>query len=186
MGMAVAGGLGIISKVMDYNSQMDAANSKAKAATQAQDMKFQDYEIERQDAFDSTVNQLTNVAIKQNQQVGAVKTALGETMKGNTARLLERNTQGDSERSASQIKNNYQQKSGEIDLNKESTALSTTSYLSSIKKPSTTALVLGATTTAYNVYQSGQTAQADATTKGVGFSWDNYLWKGSGATITPK
>jgi hypothetical protein len=185
MGSAVSGGLGIMSKVMEYNSQMDEANSKSKAAIQSENMKFQNYEVERQDAFDSTVNQLTNIEIKSNNQVGAVNAALGESSGGgNTAKLLTRSVAAQGARDEGSTKEAYQSKSNEIDLNKESTALSTTSYLNSIKRPSATATLVGIASTAYSTYQGGLNQQAEDTTKGVSFSWSNYLWKGEGSTLT--
>jgi len=182
MGFAVSAGLGIMGQVMNYNSQMDAANSKAQSALQAQNMKFQNYEIERQDAFDSTVNQLTSIKMQQQTQIGTAATVIGETMdsNSNTAKLLQRSVASQGAQAEGQVKASYSSKSNEIDLNKEATALSTTSYINSIKRPSSSALLVNIGSSIYGTMQQGYNAEADAETKGVSFDWGNYMWKGSG------
>ena len=61
-----------------------------------------------------------------------VRAAVNENLQGRTARLLVRATEGDTARAVASVKDNYARKSNEIDLNKESTYLSTKNYINNL------------------------------------------------------
>lgn len=86
---------------------------------------FQNYEKERQDAFDATVNKLDELKRSGMELNSKVEASTNEQMDGRTSRLINRNVQGDTARTATSLKDNYERKSNEIDLNKETTLLQT-------------------------------------------------------------
>jgi hypothetical protein len=181
VGAIASSGLGIAGQIMDYNSQVDTANAQSKQAVTQMNLSFQNYEIERQDSFDSAVDEIAKTRMSANANQGTVNTAIGEQMgQGRTATLLMRNAKSKEAIAVSDIKDSYQRKSNEIDLNKESTFRSTQSYLSQIKRPSVAGLVVGIGSTVTGAVNQGKNAQTDAETKGVPFDWNNYWWKGSG------
>lgn len=186
MGYAVTTGLGIIGQVMGYNAQAKQAKAQGKAAITQMNYSFQNYEMERQDAFDSAVNDIINTRLQAQTANAAVDNAVNERLgSGNTASLLKRSVRGDEARRVASIQSNYQQKSNEIDLNKESQLISTKSYIANIKTPSKTALALGIASNALGAYTAGKEAETQATLKDLDFDWDNYWWQGSG-TIKKK
>ncbi|WP_196599120.1 hypothetical protein [Pectinatus frisingensis] len=102
---------------------------------------FQNLEQERQDAFESTIDALTQTKLQGNRQESSVRAAVNEGIVGGgrTANLITRATQADTNRATDSIKTNYQKQSNEIDLNKEAVLLNSKQQVSSIKnveKPS--------------------------------------------------
>lgn len=110
-------------------AQMDA---QAKAAITEMNYAFQNYEQERTDAFDSAVAEITKARMNALQLNSGVRAAVNENLQGRTARLLVRATEGDTARAVASVKDNYARKSNEIDLNKESTYLSTKNYINNL------------------------------------------------------
>lgn len=148
-------------------------NAQKTAAIRNMNYAFQNFEQERTDAFDAAVAQLDKNAHNAMQLNSEVTNTINENMSGNTARLLERNIVGDTLRTKSSIKDNYDRKSNEIDLNKESQLLSTKDYIKNLntsapKMPSAfTNLVSTAATGigAYTDYQNRRQLRINATGK---------------------
>ena len=138
--LAVLAGVGTGAKIAgEYTSQRAMAenaeatmNAQAKTVNKNMNFAFQNYEIERDDAFDSAVNELIKTKQNSMQLNSAVKASVLENVSGNTARLLIRNAEGDTAKATSSIKDNYQQKSNEIDLNKETTLNNAKSQIDAI------------------------------------------------------
>lgn len=97
---------------------------------------LQSLEQERRDAFDATINDLEKTKLQGNRQEASVEAAVNEGLSGGgrTAELIKRSTRADTERATASIKDNYQRKSNEIDLNKETTLLNTKQQIKSIKE----------------------------------------------------
>lgn len=148
-------------------------NAQKTAAIRNMNYAFQNFEQERTDAFDAAVAQLDKNAHNAMQLNSEVNNTINENVSGNTARLLERNAVGDTLRTKSSIKDNYDRKSNEIDLNKESQLLSTKDYIKNLnasapKMPSAlTNLVSTAATGvgAYTDYQNRRQLRINATGK---------------------
>jgi hypothetical protein len=187
MGNIASAGLGIVGQVMDYNSKIDQANAQRKQAVTQMNLTFQNYEIERQDAFDSAVDEITKTRMKAESSQATVQTAIGEQMgQGRTSQLLMRNAVSKESMAVSDIKDNYSRQSNEIDLNKESVLKSTQSYVKQIKDPSILGLAVGIASSTLGAINQGNNAKADAQLKGVPFDWDNYWLHGSGVTPRKK
>ena len=159
------GTLGIASNYLGQKSQASAAqsamNAQKTAAVQQMNYAFQNFEQERRDAFDAAINQLDKNAHNSMQLNSEVSNSINETMSGNTARLLERNVVGDTLRTKSSIKDNYDRKSNEIDLNKESQLKSTKDYIDNLnasapKMPSTFTNLVSSAATGLEAYTIGQ------------------------------
>lgn len=178
---AVGAGLSIVGQVMDYNDKMDTANAQRTQAVTQMNFNFQNYEMERQDAFDAAVNEISQTRMKANNSISTVQTVIGEQMgEGRTSQLLMRNAKSKEAMAVADLKDNFTSKSNEIDLNKESTLRSVQSYVKQIKDPSLLGLAVGVASTVAGAVNQGKTAQADAAIKGVPFDWNNYWFKGSG------
>ena len=179
-------GLSIAGSVMNYQGQVQAAQAQgeamaqqAKYATQSMNREFMNYEIERRDAFDSAVQEITKTRLNAMQLNSQVEAAVAEEMDGGgrTADRIVRSAQADEARSVASIQDNYQRKSNEIDLNKETTLISTKNYISGLKPPpapSKFGLLLDVASAGVNAYTSGNMAKNDALSKG--YKWD--FWKG--------
>ena len=181
MGMAVSAGLGIIGQVNSFNEQQDLANAQRTQAVTQMNYAFQTHEMERQDAFDSMVEEITKTNMKNASTMGTVNTAIGENVSGRTAGLLSRNGESKGAMTNATLADNWKKKSNEMDLNKEATLRSTQSYLANIKDPSITALALGVGSSVMGVMNEGRNAEAEAKSNGLTFDWNNYMWKGKGA-----
>jgi hypothetical protein len=170
---------------MDYNSQMDAANKQASSAVQNMNYTFQNYELERQDAFTAAVEQVAKTRMAADVSQATLAVALGERgNSGNTSRLIQRAAEGKEAEAVADIKDNYQSKSNEIDLNREAAARSTASYLSNIQYPSEMGLLMNIAGTALNTYNKALDAKTNAQINHLGFSFSNYYWNGDGTTQT--
>jgi len=179
-------GLSIAGSVMNYQGQVQAAQAQgeamaqqAKYATQSMNREFMNYEIERRDAFDSAVQEITKTRLNAMQLNSQVEAAVAEEMSGGgrTADRIIRSAQADEARSVASVQDNYQRKTNEIDLNKETTLLSTKNYIAGLKPPSAPSkfgLLLDVASAGVNAYTSGNMAKNDALSKG--YKWD--FWKG--------
>jgi hypothetical protein len=179
-------GLSIAGSVMGYKAQAQAAQAQGEAmaqqatyAVQSMNREFANYEIERRDAFDSAVQEITKTRLNAMQLNSQVEAAVAEEMAGGgrTADRIVRSAKADEARSVASIQDNYQRKSNEIDLNKETTLLSTKNYIAGLKPPSAPSklgLFLDVASAGINAYTSGTSAKNDALSKG--YKWD--FWKG--------
>lgn len=164
-------------------AQIDA---QAKGAITEMNHAFQNYEQERNDAFDTAVAEISKVRINSMQLNSGVKAAVNENMSGRTANLLVRSVEGDTARSVSSIQDNYRRKSNEIDLNKETTLKSTKAYINSLnasapKMPSTLSTMLGIGATVLGNTTSALGRKNDVLSQGLEWDW----WKG-GAKLGKK
>lgn len=186
-GAVAKAGLGIVSSVMSYNDQAKAAQAQAEAmkqqadvAIQSMNREFMDYEIERQDAFDAAVQEITKTRLNAMQLTSQVEAAVSEEMAGGgrTADRIIRSAHADEARTVASIQDNYARKSNEIDLNKETTLLSTKNYIAGLKPPSAPSragLFFDIASNVVGGITSGQAAKTDALSKG--YDWD--FWKGA-------
>ena len=135
---AASTGLQVASSIYGQHSQAKALqaqyDAQRKAAITQMNYAFQNYELERTNAFDSTVNELTQIRSQAQKLVGSVKAATAETQEGRTADLIVRNAEGDTARAYASVQDNYDRKSNEIDLNKESVYKSTRDYVNNLGK----------------------------------------------------
>lgn len=180
-------GLGVVGSVMSYNAQASAAKQQAEAmkqqadvAVQSMNREFMNYEIERRDAFDAAVNEITKTRLNAMQLNSSVEAAVSEEMAGGgrTADRIIRSVHADEARSVASIQDNYQRKSGEIDLNKETALLSTKNYIAGLKPPSAPSkagMFLDITSNVVGGITAGKTMETDALSKG--YDWD--FWKGA-------
>lgn len=119
-------------------SQQEAAAQQATNAIRGMNYTFQGYDAERQDAFDQAVNEIEKTRLNAMSLNASVAAAVNEDYAGGgrTADLINRSAKGDELRSISSIKDNYQRKSNEVDLNKETTLINTKAQVAGIKPPS--------------------------------------------------
>lgn len=110
----------------------ETMEAKKEAAVRNMNYMFQNFEQERQDAFDATVAKLTELQISGLELNSKVEAATNEQMSGRTANLINRSVKGDMNRTATSLKDNYARKSNEIDLNKETALLQTKDYISGL------------------------------------------------------
>lgn len=183
VGMVAQLGLQAMGMRQQYSSQAKMLEAQARGATKEMNYAFQNYEQERQDSFDAAVNDITKTRINQMQLNSQVHAAIAEGYSGGgrTANRLMRAAEADTSRTISSIQDNYMRKSNEIDLNKESTALSTKDYINNlieqgkISKKQKFADILGLAGTAlsgYSKYRDLRLASEDK-----GGSWN--FWKGA-------
>jgi len=109
--------------------QMDA---QRKQTVYSLNRSFQNYEIERQDAYDETVNAIMKARHNALSLGSAVKASTAETTGGRSANMIIRNTEGDTARAVSALQENYKSKSSEIDLNKETAYINAEESLKAI------------------------------------------------------
>lgn len=123
VGMQLAGDyLGQKSQASSYQQMMEA---QAKGAWRDYNFAYQNYELERNDAYDAAVAEITKTRLNALQLNSQVKAAVYENMgDSRTARMLVRNVEGDTARTVATMQDNYTRKSNEIDLN-EGTSLKT-------------------------------------------------------------
>ena len=76
-------------------------NAQSTAAITQMNYAFQDYEMERTDAFDAAVAELDKVSLNAMQVNSGVEAAVNETMSGRTARLLIKDAEADTARTKS-------------------------------------------------------------------------------------
>ena len=160
----VAMGLQIIGAVSQQKSleanvkaQQEAAVVQAQNATKSMNYAFQNYEMERADAFDQAVKEIEKTRLNSMALNASVEAAVSEDYAGGgrTADLLNRSSKGDELRSVGSIKDNYQRKANEIDINKETTLINTKAQVAGIKPPSmpsrlSTLVNIGSSVAGYN------------------------------------
>lgn len=161
-------------------SSAKVAEAQATGAIKSMNYALQNYEIERQDAYDAAVNEITKVRINQQQLNSQVNAAVQEGYAGGgrTASRLMRAADADTSRTVSSIQDNYMRKSNEIDLNIEQTVLSTKDYLVNLKestKPNYLGDILNLAATGISAYNSQLNTAAEKAANGLG---------GTGTSVT--
>ena len=141
---AAAAGLQVVGAVTQQLSLEAQVAAQQQAAAQqrmntitSMNYAFQNYEIERQDAFDQAVQKIEKERLNSMQLSASVKAAINEDYSGGgrSAGLLARAAEQDGLRNVSAIKSNYAQKSNEIDINKEATLIGAKQQVNAIKAP---------------------------------------------------
>lgn len=135
---AASAGLQIASGIYGQSQQAKALqvqyDAQRKAAVTQMNYAFQNYELERTNAFDGAVNELMQIRSQAQKLVSSVKAATAETQEGRTADMNIRNAEADTARVYASVQDNYSRKSNEIDLNKESVYKSTRDYVNNLGK----------------------------------------------------
>lgn len=178
-----------------YNAQAKYLEAQAQGATKEMNYAFQNYEIERQDAYDAAVNDIIKTRINQMQLNSQVNAAVAEGYAGGgrTADRLMRAAEADTSRSVASVQDNYLRKSNEVDLNKETTLLSTKDYIAQLQKQGEIsrsqkfADILNLGATALSGYNEYKTQKAAAKAKGGTFDfWGSHspTTKSSGSYFT--
>lgn len=178
-----------------YNAQAKYLEAQAQGATKEMNYAFQNYEIERQDAYDAAVNDIIKTRINQMQLNSQVNAAIAEGYAGGgrTADRLMRAAEADTSRSVASVQDNYLRKSNEVDLNKETTLLSTKDYIAQLQKQGEIsrsqkfADILNLGATALSGYNEYKTQKAAAKAKGGTFDfWGSHspTTKSSGSYFT--
>lgn len=178
---AVAAGLQVVGTVIAQREAEQNAKAARTAAIHQMNLSFQNYEMERQDAYDSAVQEIMKTRLNAEELNAGVDAAINEDMAGGgrTADLLKRNVRGDESRAVSSIQENYQRKSNEVDLNKEGTLISAKSQIASIKPPSRVAAALQIATTVMGAKTTMDNAAATAIEKGY-TDWDYWRMRRRG------
>lgn len=135
-------------------AQADQIIAQAKQAIKTMNYSLGNFENERRNAFEASVNQLTAIRLQARGLEASVENTTGEYQNGKTAKLLVRSVKADGLRTATQVKDNYIRKSDEIDQNKERVSLSTMEYLSHLETPRIPTLLGGILSQAGQIIQS--------------------------------
>lgn len=151
--MGVAGAIasslmGTYSQNRSLQQQAGAQAATARSMIQSMNYSFSNLEQERRSAFEATVEELTKTRLQALRMQSQVDAAVSEGLVGGgrTAAMVKRSVANDTARAISSVKTNYQQKSNEIDLNKESALLNTKNQIAAmpkIKKPNLFGTMLG-------------------------------------------
>lgn len=161
--------------------------AQADNATTNMNFAFQNYELERTDAFDAAVNDIIKVRQNAMQLNSNVEASVAEEIGGGrTAMLLTRAVQGDTARAVASTQDNYSRKSNEVDLNKEAQAKQTHMAIDNINKsapqmPSRFTNFLTTAGTALSAYTSAQ--DTISTNKANGFKTNFMTGGAKGAKI---
>ena len=171
--MAVASALGGVYAQNNSLIAQGRANQKTKQnIITSQNYSFQNLEQQRRDAFESTIADLEKNKLQGNRQEASVRAAVNEGIMGGgrTANLINRAAAADTFRAISSIKTNYEKKSNEIDLNKESTALNAKQQVGSIQNvesPSMFSTLFSLGTSYFSYRQTQDSIKAIRTNAGV-------------------
>ena len=139
MGTTIA----IASSIFGVYAQNKALEAQGRANLQtarnmitSMNYSLQNLEQERRDVFEATVQELEKTQIQGRRLTTSVEAAVNEGMAGGgrTAHLLKRASRADTSRALASVKDNYQKKSSEIDLNKEVALLNTKQQIRSSKE----------------------------------------------------
>lgn len=188
---AAAGMVGLQAFGIRQQNYANASLAEAQARGSVREMNyaFQNYELERQDAYDAAVNDIIKTRINQMQLNSQVNAAIAEGMSGGgrTANRLMRAAAADTSRAIDSIQDNYLRKSNEIDLNKETQALSTADYISNLKaqsKPNKWADILSLAGTALQGYNDYRNEKTTAKASGGDFGFNGSYT--TAVTFKPK
>lgn len=175
-------GLNLVGNYMSWKGQKENAKAQARALSQRAHAvgknlayTFQNYELQRVDAFDSAVNSLMKVQTNALGLESSVRAAINEETGGDsrTGRALQRVAHADTLRTVSAIKDVYERQSDEISLNKEAAKRSAMDEIANIKAqapqmPSYWSLLSNIAGDTLNVYNSYQNALNSAQSQGMG------------------
>lgn len=175
-------GLQALGMRQQYSQKAKYLEAQARGATKEMNYAFQNYEIERQDAYDAAVNDIMKTRINQMQLSSQVEAAVAEGYGGGrTANRLLRAADADTSRTVSSIQDNYGRKSNEVDLNKEMTLLSTKDYIMNLKEQGKISKrqklmdILSLATTGLQGYNEYKNQKVAAKNAGGGFGfWGSY------------
>lgn len=114
--------------------QIEALKKTARGLVQQMNWSFQNYEMVRQAAFNAAVTDMTKVRMQAARQYGSVSVAVNEDFAGGgrTADLLKRSVKNSEARAAASVRDNWDAKNNEINLNKISTMVSTKNAIASL------------------------------------------------------
>lgn len=174
-------GLNLVGDYMSWKDQRENAKAQARALSQRANAvgknlayTFQNYELQRVDAFDSAVNSLMKAQTNALGLESAVRAAINEETGGDsrTGRALQRAAHADTLRTLSGIKDVYERQSDEISLNKEAAKRSAMDEIANIKAqapqmPSYWSLLGNIAGDTLNVYNSYQNALNSAQSQGM-------------------
>lgn len=132
---------GIYSQNKALEAQGHANLATARSMVTSMNYSLQNLEQERSDIFEATVQELERTQLQGRRLTSSVSAAVSEGLQGGgrTANLLVRSAEADTHRAMASVKDNYQKKSNEVDLNKEATLMNTKAQIRSIRdvqKPS--------------------------------------------------
>ena len=132
---------GIYSQNKALEAQGHANLATARSMVTSMNYSLQNLEQERRDIFEATVQELERTQLQGRRLTSSVSAAISEGLQGGgrTANLLVRSAEADTHRAMASVKDNYQKKSNEVDLNKEATLMNTRAQIRSIRdvqKPS--------------------------------------------------
>lgn len=174
-------GLNLVGDYMSWKDQKENAKAQARALSQQANAvgknlayTFQNYELQRVDAFDSAVNSLMKVQTNALGLESSVRAAINEETGGDsrTGRALQRAAHADTLRTVSGIKDVYERQSDEISLNKEAAKRSAMDEIANIRSqapqmPSYWSLLGNIAGDILNVYNSYQNALNSAQSQGM-------------------
>lgn len=174
-------GLNLVGDYMSWKDQRENAKAQARALSQQANAvgknlayTFQNYELQRVDAFDAAVNNLMKVQTNALGLESSVRAAINEETGGDsrTGRALQRAAHADTLRTVSGIKDAYERQSDEISLNKEMAKRSAMDEIVNIKAqapqmPSYWSLLGNIAGDTLNVYNSYQNALNSAQSQGM-------------------
>ena len=127
---------GIYSQNKALEAQGHANLATARSMVTSMNYSLQNLEQERRDIFEATVQELERTQLQGRRLTSSVSAAISEGLQGGgrTANLLVRSADADTHRAMASVKNNYQKKSNEVDLNKEATLMNTRAQIRSIRE----------------------------------------------------
>ena len=132
--LSVGGAMMGISDQMDaYQATQDANWKTYHNYVKSMNYSLMNQEMERREAFEATIDELTNTKLQGSRLESQVNAAVNEAMQGRTANLIKRSAALETLRSTGQAKANYASRSNEIDLNKDTTKLNTVAQINSIQ-----------------------------------------------------
>lgn len=127
---------GIYSQNKALEAQGHANLATARSMVTSMNYSLQNLEQERRDIFEATVQELERTQLQGRRLTSSVSAATSEGLQGGgrTANLLVRSAEADTHRAMASVKDNYQKKSNEVDLNKEATLMNTRAQIRSIRE----------------------------------------------------
>lgn len=135
----LAGGqalMGYMGDRANYKAQLQAQRMKMQNAVRTMNHSFQTLEHQRREAYEATIEELNNIQLQNRYLKGSVDAAVSEELgDGRTARLLSRAQGGAGLRAMTQSKDNYNRRSDEIDLNKETAYINMQTYVKGLELP---------------------------------------------------
>lgn len=125
---------GVSAQKKQEKQQIEALKKTARGLVQQMNWSFQNYEMARQSAFAAAVTDMTKVRMQAARQYGSVSAAVNEDFAGGgrTADLLKRSVKNAEARAAASIRDNWEAKNNEINLNKVATMMSTKNAIASL------------------------------------------------------